>query len=76
MTLAVLYGNKNNVLDFLSLDIASHIYVTDTAYKEFADKGLVTLSRYQLPFAYNYGANKYGTFTISKKGDKINIKFR
>ncbi len=76
LTLAVLYGNKNNVLDFLSLDVASHIYVTDTAYKEFGDKGLVTLSRYQLPFAYNYGSNKYGTFTISKKGDKINIKFR
>ena len=36
---------------------------------------LTTLSRYQTNFAYNYGANKYGNFTIRQKDDRILVSF-
>lgn len=38
--------------------------------------GLRTLSFYQQNFATNFGANKYGNFTIKQKDDKIILNFR
>ena len=42
---------------------------------EYSQAGRATLSRYQTNFAYNYGANKYGNFTIRQKDDRIIFNF-
>ena len=41
----------------------------------YFDASLTTFSRYQTPFDYNYGANKYGNFTITEKDDRIIFSF-
>lgn len=48
----------------------------DTAtLAEYGSADVVTFSRYQTNFAHNYGANKYGNFTIIQKDDRIVFSF-
>ena len=42
---------------------------------DYAQAGVATLTRYQTDLPYNYGANKYGNFTIRQKDDKIIFNF-
>ena len=42
---------------------------------EYSQAGVVTFSRYQTNLSYNYGANKYGNFTIRQKDDRIVLNF-
>ena len=53
------------------------LYVlSDTAYAiGYSQVGVATFSRYQTNFEYNYGANKYGNFTIRQKDDRIIFNF-
>lgn len=70
------YGDDSAVANYLNLNLYSDVYVLKNANKAYADNGLTTLSMYQSHLSLNYGANKYGTFTITQKGDKIKIDFR
>lgn len=42
---------------------------------KFAQADFTTFSSYQTNFAHNYGANKYGNFTIKQKDDRIIFNF-
>lgn len=57
-------------------DLGSDIYVLAQADEAFSAARLPTLTPCQSQLAFNYGANKYGNFTITQKGDKINLSFR
>lgn len=76
ITATSVYGNDYVVSNYLDLCIPSDIYILPHANKAYSDNSLTTLSMYQSQLPFNYGANKYGTFTITQKGDKISVKFR
>ena len=48
---------------------------TNVDVTPYSEAGATTFSRYQTRFAYNYGANKYGNFTIIEKDGKIILSF-
>ncbi len=50
--------------------------VSSNDVEAFDELCLRTLSFYQQNFATNFGANKYGNFTIKQKDDKIILNFR
>ena len=52
-----------------------YVLSDEATAEEFARSGLPTVSRYQTRFDYNYGANKYGNFTIRQKDDRIIFNF-
>lgn len=70
------YGNDYAIERYLDLGVPSDVYVLPRANKTYSSRGLFTLSYYQSQLPLNYGANKYGTFTITQKGDTIGVKFR
>lgn len=76
LKVSIVYGEAFAVANYLNLDIFSHVYVLPTANDEYALRQLTTLSRYQSDLPLNYGANKYGNFTITQKDDTIKISFR
>lgn len=76
LTATAVYGSDYAVANYLSIGLPSSVYVLPNANKDYSDRGLVTLSFNQSLLPYNYGANKYGNFTITQKGDTISIKFR
>lgn len=76
LEVSCVYGDDYAVANYLSFGTTSDVYVLPNANKAYADNNLVTLSYYQSRLPLNYGANKYGTFTITQKGDTISIKFR
>ena len=70
------YGNDYSVANYLDLGVYSDVYILQNANYAYSVSNLTTLSFYQSPLSYNYGANKYGNFTIMQKDGKISIKFR
>ena len=60
--------NFNDNADLYALSDGASAY-------DYAQTGVVTFSRYQTPCKDNYGANKYGNFTIRQKDDKIIFNF-
>ncbi len=52
-----------------------NVYVTANFSEKFAEKtqGAVVISKYQQKGGVNYGANKFGNFTIRSKGGKISV---
>ena len=70
------YGDNKAIASYLDYNQLSDIYVLPRANERYSSGKLTTLSLYQSQLPLNYGANKYGTFTITQKGDKITIKFR
>lgn len=51
-------------------------FVIGDSAEYFSSKHLPTISFYQQDFDANFGANKYGNFTILQKDDKIVLNFR
>lgn len=76
MVATSVYGDDYAVANYLDLQLQSDIYILPRANKAYSDNNLITLSYYQSQIPFNYGANKYGTFTITQKGATIRIKFR
>lgn len=76
MVLSTVYGDDYAVGNYLELGLASDVYILPNANKRYSENNCTTLSYYQSSLPLNYGANKYGTFTITQKGDTISIKFR
>ena len=65
--------HPSSVLDF---ELGADVYVLPFACEEYSAAGLTSFTQYQSNLNYNYGANKYGNFTIKQKDDKILINFR
>ncbi|MCM1194521.1 MAG: ComEC family competence protein [Corallococcus sp.] len=76
LSVSVVYGEDYAVSQYLSLYSASDVYVMKEGNEAYSRQGYTTLSMYQSALPYNYGANKYGNFTITQKGDKIRATFR
>ena len=76
LTVALVCGEGVVDNNFLNIISYADVYVLKNANKNYSDSSITTLSRYQSSYAYNYGANKYGNFTITQIGDKIQLSFR
>ena len=76
LTVSLVNGNEDKSNRFLSLVDYSDVYILHSANKSYSQQKLTTLSFYQSGYGYNYGANKYGNFTIKQKDGKISINFR
>ena len=72
LDVCIVYGTLDAVAD---MGLGADIYLLPMPNDNFAD-GQTTLTPYQSELSHNYGANKYGNFTIIQKGDKISLKFR
>ena len=73
---AILYGDNAMVSNTVRLVDYADVYALANAKFAETDGEITALSRYQTSSPYNYGANKYGNFTIVQKGDTITLKFR
>ncbi|MDE7455056.1 MAG: ComEC/Rec2 family competence protein, partial [Clostridia bacterium] len=76
MSVASLYGDDVVVAKYLDYGVLADFYILPTANQAYSSQQLTTITYYQSSLPYNYGANKYGNFTFTQKGDKISIKFR
>ncbi|MCH5153148.1 MAG: ComEC/Rec2 family competence protein [Clostridiales bacterium] len=76
MKICIACGNINTVTDLIESGIVADLYVLPEANQEYSDRYALTVTPYQSNLRFNYGANKYGNFTINQKGDKIVLTFR
>ena len=67
-------GDKAIQFAYLRQDI--NYYIVKNQVEAFSDKNLATLSFYQNDLPGNFGANKYGNFTITEKDGTIRLNFR
>lgn len=70
------YGTDLQAQNILKLRPDCDVYLLQRANEAYSDANLTTFSLYQSQFALNYGANKYGNFTIRQKSDNILLTFR
>ena len=72
----VAYGSNSSVEELIDSGIKADLLVLSQANAKWSDKGVLTITPYQSKLRYNYGANKYGNFTIKQKGVKMFLSFR
>ncbi|MCH5156433.1 MAG: ComEC/Rec2 family competence protein [Clostridiales bacterium] len=73
--ICIAYGGADSVRKLMESGISAGVYVlSDT--DAVSPSGVLTITPYQSAAGYNYGANKYGNFTIVQKGDRIYLSFR
>lgn len=75
MSFAIVLGGKAQTNHFVDLIPSVNFYVVQTPTQRYLDNNFVTFSLYQDYCVTNYGANKYGNFTITQKDDKIIVNF-
>lgn len=75
VTVAKLVGGEVVCNNFTNVRNDVDLYVTNTVTQTFADKNLPTIGKFQTNYLHNYGANKYGHFTITQKDGKIVLSF-
>ncbi len=75
LTFAVVVGNQTQAEHFADIVPSAQFYVLKTPPKRYFLQNLTTFSLYQDYYVTNYGANKYGNFTITQKDGKIIINF-
>lgn len=75
MTFAVVVGNQTQAERFAKIVPYAQFYVILSPSEGYFSQNLTTFSLYQDYYDTNYGANKYGNFTITQKDDKIIINF-
>ena len=66
--------NGDNVLDLVTYADLYALCDGASAY-DYVQAGVTTFSRYQTACGDNYGANKYGNFTIKQKDGRIVLNF-
>lgn len=76
VSVANVLGKGAKANHFVQLRQDANYWIVASDAKEFDELGMPTLSFYQQHYATNFGANKYGNFTISQKDDKIILNFR
>ena len=74
--ICIAYGSSSVVERLLDNGIMADLYVLPEANATYSERHLLTATPYQSNLSYNYGANKYGNFTIKQKGDKMYLSFR
>ncbi len=66
----------DSAADLHQLGISADVYIAPRAEQQLSDDGQCTLTPQQSALAHNFGANKYGNFTIGQKGATIQLSFR
>ncbi|MCH5151441.1 MAG: ComEC/Rec2 family competence protein [Clostridiales bacterium] len=69
-------GGEQQAAKVLNAKLNADIFLLQEASEAYSSARLPTLTLYQSNLNYNYGANKYGNFTIKEKGDTILLTFR
>lgn len=72
--ICVAYGSNESASQLIG-EIAANAYVLPGVVTP-TNGDVLTLTPYQGSVSHNYGANKYGNFTIKQKGDTIYLTFR
>ncbi len=75
ITFAMVYGNVTQADYFLDIIPSADFYVLSAPTERYFQQNLTTFSLYQDYCVTNYGANKYGNFTISQKDGTIIVSF-
>ncbi len=75
MTFAVVVGDDIQATNFADIVSTAQFYVISTPTERYFTQNLTTFSLYQDYYDTNYGANKYGNFTITQKDGKIIVNF-
>lgn len=73
---ALVTANAVKAEKFTELCPNANYYIVNYDLPIYSDKNLMTLSFYQNDLAGNFGANKYGNFTITQKDGTIQLSFR
>ena len=73
--ICIAYGSSGIVDGLMESGITADVYVMPNA-NATSSIGVMTITSYQSNIDYNYGANKYGNFTIVQKGGKMLLTFR
>ena len=76
MDICVAYGNSSTVTELIESGIVADLFVLPEANATYSERNVLTLTPYQSNLSHNYGANKYGNFTIRQKGAKMYLSFR
>ncbi|MBQ8433974.1 MAG: ComEC/Rec2 family competence protein [Clostridia bacterium] len=75
ISFAVVLGGEAQTNHFVDLIPSVNFYVVQTPSQRYLHNNFVTFSLYQDYCVTNYGANKYGNFTITQKDGKIIVNF-
>ena len=75
VTFAVVDGNQIQTNHFADVVPNADFYVIKTPTQRYLQPNIVTFSLYQDYCVTNYGANKYGNFTITQKDGTILVNF-
>ncbi len=73
--ICVAYGERG-ARQIYELGFGADLYLLPAAETCYSDAGATTLTAYQSDLPHNYGANKYGNFTIRQKSGNIILSFR
>lgn len=75
ISVALVLGGETKTENFAELRSDVDFYAVTCAESYYSERNLQTLSYYQQPLKGNFGANKYGNFTIKELFDIITLKF-
>ena len=75
LTLCLSLRNEKAAVGYWTNRTDIDVFVSNSAVSKFCATGKPVLSQSQTNERLNYGANKYGNFTISRKYDKIIVGF-
>lgn len=75
ISFAIVFGGEAQTNHFVDLICDVNFYVVESPTQRYFDNNFVTFSLYQDYCVTNYGANKYGNFTITQKDDRIIVNF-
>ncbi len=75
VTFAIVCGGESQTNHFVDIIPNADFYILQTPTQRYLQRNLTTFSLYQDYCATNYGANKYGNFTITQKDDTIIVNF-
>ena len=75
ITFAIVYGGEAQTNHFVDIIPNADFYIVPSPTQRYMQQNLTTFSLYQDYCVTNYGANKYGNFTITQKDGTIIVNF-
>ncbi len=73
--ICIAYGDARRVADVFEMGLGADIYLLPEVGEAVENRLAVTVTSLQYAIESNYGANKYGNFTIIQKDDTIKLSF-